>query len=156
MTMTEEEFDSKYTYDETVKSEAFDNDSQLGMLETYGEDFIKAKHTDSNKIWSVVDSLDTDNIEIHSGMVSPSVYNIIYYVVTEEAKTTPEKEIYTIGVPEEEFDYIEAKIDNEGIGYYILDYTTSAEMPDEKSKELFDKASNALREFKNYINSKSS
>jgi len=54
----------------------------------------------------------------------------------------------------EEFEYILNKIDNEGLGYYLLDYTDSSEMPDEKSKELFEKANEALFAFKKYIEEK--
>ena len=51
----------------------------------------------------------------------------------------------------EEFEYIENKIKNEGIGYYLLDYTDSSTMPDKKSKELFEKARRAILDFQDYI-----
>ena len=52
---------------------------------------------------------------------------------------------------QEEFEYVEDKIDQEGLGYYLMDYTDSGEMPDEKSRELFDRASGAMRDFVDYI-----
>ena len=51
----------------------------------------------------------------------------------------------------EEFQYVESKMENEGIGYYILDCVSSAEMPDKKSEELFENARIALIEFTDYI-----
>ena len=51
-----------------------------------------------------------------------------------------------------EFQKIASDIEEEEIGYYLLDYGASIwDMPDEKSKELFANAEKALREFKTYI-----
>ena len=54
----------------------------------------------------------------------------------------------------ENFIDVSNKIDNEGLGYFILDYTSSDSMPDQKSKELFEAAEDALSEFRNYIEEK--
>jgi hypothetical protein len=54
----------------------------------------------------------------------------------------------------DEFQYVENKIENEGVGYYILHYTDSSSMPDSRSKELFDEAYRALTEFTQYIEEK--
>lgn len=43
------------------------------------------------------------------------------------------------------------KIENEGLDYFILDYTDANSMPDKKGKELFEKARIALEEFKEYV-----
>lgn len=43
------------------------------------------------------------------------------------------------------------KIENEGLGYFILDYTSSFDMPDEKGAKLFDEAEFALRQFQEYV-----
>ena len=56
----------------------------------------------------------------------------------------------------DDFKCVLNKIENEGLGYYILDYTSSDSMPDEKSKELFENAEKALTEFKKYIEEKAS
>lgn len=52
---------------------------------------------------------------------------------------------------QEKFQYVENKMEKESIGYYILDYTDSYSMPDDKSKQLFDDAHKALNKFVQYI-----
>jgi len=39
----------------------------------------------------------------------------------------------------------------EGFGYFVTEYASVDDMPDEKSKELFEKARNAMNEFRVYI-----
>jgi len=56
---------------------------------------------------------------------------------------------------QEEFECIQNKIENEGLGYYLLDYAVSDSMPDDKSKKLFEKAVKALSNFKKYIDEQS-
>ena len=51
----------------------------------------------------------------------------------------------------EEFQRVQNIMENEGIGYYILDYTDSSSMPDEKSKKLFESAHQAITELIQYI-----
>jgi hypothetical protein len=55
----------------------------------------------------------------------------------------------------EEFAIILNSINNEGLGYYLLDYTDENSMPDKKSKKLFKKSLKSLKKFKNYIEEKS-
>ena len=55
---------------------------------------------------------------------------------------------------QKQFEDIQGKIENEGLGYYVMDYTDSSAMPDETSRDLFDKASNALSDLVDYINEK--
>ena len=52
-------FDAIYTYDDSVTSDVFDNDSQLGMLEIYGRDIEKVLSINNStlrRVWTVVDS----------------------------------------------------------------------------------------------------
>ena len=55
----------------------------------------------------------------------------------------------------EEFKRIVHSIDEEGIGYYLLDYTDSDSMPDEESKKLFENAIEAINIFTKYVTKKS-
>jgi len=98
MTLTENEFDNNYTYNEAIISTEFDPESQSGMLETYGEDMAqirKIQETAPKTIWSMVDSEDGDSMEIRSGMVYAGEFNIIYYVITNEEWSS--EEVYIIG-----------------------------------------------------------
>ena len=52
---------------------------------------------------------------------------------------------------QEEFEGIANKIENEGLGYYLMYYTDSSSMPDEKSKKLFDEAVKGLNNFTAYV-----
>ena len=54
---------------------------------------------------------------------------------------------------QELFEGIKNRIEQEGLGYYLISYTDSSEMPDETSKDLFDKAVNALDDFMDYVES---
>jgi len=81
-TLTEEDFDTQYTYDETILSDEFDNDSQLGMLETYGTDIkkvIKIANTTPKKVWTMIDG--DYGMELVAGY---HLCNRIYYVITNE------------------------------------------------------------------------
>ena len=51
----------------------------------------------------------------------------------------------------EDFQYVLNKMENEGIGYYIMGYTDSSSMPDLKSKKLFEEAHRALTKLIQYI-----
>ena len=55
----------------------------------------------------------------------------------------------------EKFSIILHSINNEGLGYYLLDYTDENSMPDKQSKKLFKKSLKSLKKFKNYIEEKS-
>ena len=55
----------------------------------------------------------------------------------------------------ENFSIILNSINNEGICYYLLDYTDENSMPDKKSKKLFKKSVKSLKKFQNYIKEKS-
>ena len=46
---------------------------------------------------------------------------------------------------------VQVSIENEGIGYFLTSYCSSDDMPDEKGKELFDKAIKAIEEFEKYV-----
>ena len=43
-------------------------------------------------------------------------------------------------------------IQNEGLGYFLTNYTSAYTMPDKKGEELFSIAEQALLEFENYVN----
>ena len=43
-------------------------------------------------------------------------------------------------------------IKNEGLGYFLTNYTSAVTMPDKKGEELFNIAEQALLEFENYVN----
>ena len=57
---------------------------------------------------------------------------------------------------QEEFKRIEDISYDEGIGYYLLDYTDENEMPNEESKQLFLEAKNAIKKFEAYIKEQAS
>lgn len=74
------EFDKIYDYDESIISAIFDNDSQLGMLETFGEDLQQLQKIEKDtpkRVWTVYDA--EDGIRITAGR---DVDNHIYYVIT--------------------------------------------------------------------------
>lgn len=80
--MTEVDFDRKYTMDRTVKSTEFDNESQAGMLETYGDDVkqvMRIANTDPLRVWTMVDG--DDGMYLVQGF---HLVNRIYYVITQE------------------------------------------------------------------------
>jgi hypothetical protein len=100
MTLTENEFDTNYTYNDTIISKEFDEESQAGMLETYGEDYqqVLAIHEVAPKtIWAMVDSEDGESMEIITGIQSSYAGTPIYYVITNE-EWKSEEETYTIGL----------------------------------------------------------
>lgn len=51
----------------------------------------------------------------------------------------------------EDYSDVKFSIEREGIGYFLMDYIDSSEMPDEKGKELFDEAVNSLKKFQDYV-----
>lgn len=52
---------------------------------------------------------------------------------------------------QEEFQRVSDIMYEEGIGYYLLDYTDSSSMPDKESKKLFEEATRAIQDFEEYI-----
>jgi hypothetical protein len=83
--LNEDDFDNKYTYDDSLKSKVFDSeDGQIGMFETYGEDIkliLELVNSKKNKkrVWTMVDS--DDGMYLIAGY---HLINRIYYVVTKE------------------------------------------------------------------------
>lgn len=78
---TEKHFDKLYTYAE-VKSEAFDDESQIGMLETYSPDIDTVLMIDKltpKRVWTMVDG--DDGMYLIAGY---HLVNRIYYVITNE------------------------------------------------------------------------
>lgn len=79
---TEDDFDRKYTMDSTVKSIAMCPESQVGMLETYDEDYQTVKRIyEQNplRVWTMV---DCDNgMCLIQGLHH---VNRIYYMITVE------------------------------------------------------------------------
>jgi len=61
--------------------------------------------------------------------------------INEEQRELFEREVYSLN--------------QEGDGYYFTGYTSSDYMPDEKSKELFKNALNAIEAFRKYIEEQS-
>jgi hypothetical protein len=52
---------------------------------------------------------------------------------------------------QEEFENTLYSLDSEGEGYFFVGYTSDEYMPDDKSKELFINARNAINEFREYL-----
>jgi hypothetical protein len=74
---SENDFELKYTY-KNVESIYFD-ESQVGMLETYGEDFKKLSSYDPQQVWTMIDS------DMGMCLVAGLRFvNRIYHVVTNE------------------------------------------------------------------------
>jgi hypothetical protein len=99
MTLTENEFDNKYTYNEAIISTEFDPESQSGMLETYGEDYaqvVAINNIAPKTVWAMVDSEDGERMEIIAGIQSRYSATPIYYVITNE-EWSNEEEKYVIG-----------------------------------------------------------
>lgn len=55
---------------------------------------------------------------------------------------------------QEKFEDMLVRVNNDGLGYYLMHYTDSNSMPDEKSRRLFEDANKALKEFETYITDK--
>lgn len=87
--------DTEYEYDENIISEEFDNESQLGMLESYGSDYdqVEAIVTCAYKhLWSVIDCED-DKVHVVAGMADKDA---IYYIITKQ-EWKSENEDYLLG-----------------------------------------------------------
>lgn len=83
-----EDFDQKYSYNESIVSTEFDED-QTGMLETYGEDLEQVLAINKEypaTVWSMVDGED-DNIYVMAGLHTPAIY---YVISNEEWKEAEE------------------------------------------------------------------
>ena len=84
--LTEDEFDLKYNYDESINS-TVDEGKQPGTLETFGEDIervLEIYKKTPRKVWTVVDG--------EGGMYLVSGYhhvNRMYYVITIEDGPLP-------------------------------------------------------------------
>jgi hypothetical protein len=79
---TEDDFDKKYTMDSTVKSEYMCPESQVGMLETFGEDYQTVKRVyEQNplRVWTMVDC--DSGMYLIQGLHH---VNRVYYMVTAE------------------------------------------------------------------------
>jgi hypothetical protein len=100
-TLTEADFDKRYTYDTTIVSTEFDPESQAGMLETYGDDMklVRAINKVSPmRLWTMVDG--DHGMYLLQGL---HYVNRIYYVVTnEEAKSEDEEYLIDIYDQDEE------------------------------------------------------
>ena len=86
-----DDFDKKYTPVSEPKSFYMDNDSQIGMYETFGPDLEIVKSFDEKFVWTAVDSEDGESLEIHPGFK----HCPIYYMVTNEEWHNKD-EIYTM------------------------------------------------------------
>ena len=79
---TEEDFDNKYTMDYSIKSIAMCPESQVGMLETYGEDYQTVKRVyEQNplRVWTMVDC--DSGMYLIQGLHH---VNRVYYMITIE------------------------------------------------------------------------
>jgi hypothetical protein len=88
--LTEEDFDKRYTYDTTAVSTEFDPESQIGMLETYGDDVklaIKIANKTPLRVWTMVDG--DDGMYLVQGY---HLVNRIYYVITNEEAQSEDEE----------------------------------------------------------------
>jgi hypothetical protein len=77
---TIDEFDDKYTMDDTLKSEVFEED---GTFETYGDDLTLVKRIslkDPRRVWTMIDG-DDGNVWLVNGM---AFVNRIQYLITKE------------------------------------------------------------------------
>jgi len=85
------EFETKYTYEDAIESVEFDNDTQVGQFETYGEDLDTVKGVYSKtpkRVWSMIDN--EDGIYLVSGFHSSS--DTIYYIITKEEASSENEE----------------------------------------------------------------
>ncbi len=88
--LTEEDFDNKYTYDTTIVSTEFDPESQIGMLETYGDDMLQVRAINKiapMRLWTMVDG--EHGMYLLQGL---HYVNRIYYVVTNEEAESEDEE----------------------------------------------------------------
>lgn len=77
---TIDEFDDKYTMDDSFKSEVFEED---GTFETYGNDLTLVKRIslkDPRRVWTMIDG-DDGNVWLVNGM---AFVNRIQYLITKE------------------------------------------------------------------------
>ena len=85
---TEDVFDSKYTHDETIVSEHYDD----GRLETFGADLEKVmeiKQNSPRRLWTMVDDDEGDGTYLVAGF--HYVNRICYLVTTEEWESDDEE-----------------------------------------------------------------
>jgi len=85
-------FENKYTMYEEALSTEFDNDSEIGMFETYGQDLeivLKIANTYPLRIWTAVDG--DNGFYLVNGY---HLVNRVYYIITNEDGT--EEEEYVI------------------------------------------------------------
>jgi hypothetical protein len=90
---TEEDFDLKYTSDNSIISTEFDNESQSGMLETYGDDVkqvLEIYEKTPKRVWTMLDG--DEGMYLVQGF---HYVNRIYYVITIE-EASEENEEYLI------------------------------------------------------------
>lgn len=88
--LTEEDFDKKYTYDNSIVSTEFDPESQAGMLETYGNDMqqvLAINKVSPMRVWTMVDG--DDGMYLIQGL---HYVNRIYYVITKESAKSEDEE----------------------------------------------------------------
>lgn len=90
---TEDDFDNKYTMDSTVKSEYMCPESQVGMLETFGEDYQTVKRVyeqNPMRVWTMV---DCDNgMYLVQGL--HHVNRICYMITNEPAESESEEYLF--------------------------------------------------------------
>ena len=91
--MTIEEWEKKYTSDESVESETFSNkDGYEGILETYGNDLKivnKITAETPKRIWTMVE--DEDGMKLVAGK---HLVNRIYYVISNEEWKNEDEEYF--------------------------------------------------------------
>lgn len=84
---TIDEFDDKYTMDDNLKSEIFEED---GTFETYGDDLTLVKRIslkDPRRVWTMIDG-DDGNVWVVNGMTT---VNRIQYLITKELGSEEEE-----------------------------------------------------------------
>jgi len=54
----------------------------------------------------------------------------------------------------DDIEWVKYRMEQEGTGYFFTGYCSAKDMPDEKSKELFQKALDGIVEFEDYVNGK--
>lgn len=80
---TDLDFDKKYTMNSNIISDEMCPESQIGMFETYGNDFqtvLKTYRESPLKVWTMIDG--DDGMYLVNGL---HYVNRIYYMITNES-----------------------------------------------------------------------
>lgn len=89
-TKTIDDFDSIYTPDSSITSTEFDDESQVGMLETFGEDFkqvLEVNKKNPLRVWTAVDC--ETGMFLIQGL---HMVNRVYYIITNEPAKSKNEE----------------------------------------------------------------